>query len=139
MIFAVLFTWPNRHLGPAQTNLFRVKGMAEIVVACDGTEWRYRDAVSATRRRMPNAETAVLLLRHDDEPVNLAAVPDAIAVAIVDGKDGRIFWFDEDQSVRVEPVQMMPQPRASIEGICCPPGGYQLKLKPTELIWLRSP
>jgi hypothetical protein len=75
---------------------------------------------------MPNAETAVLLVRHDDEPLNLAAVPDAIAVAIADGKDGRIFWFDEDQSVRVEPVQMMAAARASVESICCPADGYQL-------------
>jgi len=78
---------------------------------------------------MPNAKTVVLLLRHDDEPLNLASVPDAIAVAIADGKDGRIFWFDEDQSVRVEPVEMMAAARTSIEGICCPPGGYQLQLR----------
>jgi len=78
---------------------------------------------------MPNAKTAVLLLRHDDEPLNLASVPDAIAVAIADGKDGRIFWFDEDQSVRVEPVEMMAAARTSIEGICCPLGGYQLQLR----------
>jgi hypothetical protein len=31
MVAAVLFTWPDRRFGPAATNLFRVKGMTEIL------------------------------------------------------------------------------------------------------------
>ena len=108
MVAAVLFTWPDPGLGPAITNLFRVKGMTEIVVTCEGMEWRYRGAGSpVTLRAGLNTEAAVLLLRHDFEPLNLASVPGAIAAAVADGIDGRIFWFDEDESVRVQHGQMM--------------------------------
>ena len=126
MVAAVLFTWPDRNLGPTITNLFRVNGITEIVVTCHGMEWRYRGTVSATQRRSVNTETAVLLHRHDGEALNLAFVPGAIAVAIDGGGDGRIFWFDEDQGVRVEHGQMMAAARALIEDHCCPSGGYQL-------------
>jgi hypothetical protein len=127
MVAAVLFTQPDRHLGPAITNFFQVKGMTEIVVTCDGMEWRNRDAVSTVMlRRGLNAETAVLLLRDHGAPLNLASVPGAIAVAVDDGVDGRIFWFDKDQGVRVEHGQMMAVARALIEGRCCPSGGYHL-------------
>jgi hypothetical protein len=36
MVAAVLFTWPDRRFGPTATNLFRVKGMTEILVTVEG-------------------------------------------------------------------------------------------------------
>lgn len=89
--------------------------MPEIVVTCDGMEWRYRGPVSsATQRSAPNAGITVLLIRHDSELLNLASVPKAIAVAIDDGVEGRMFWFDEN-GIHVERNQMMAAARASVE------------------------
>jgi hypothetical protein len=88
MVAAVLFTWPDRNLGPARTDLFRVKGMTEIVITCEGTEWRYPKAGSATLGQNSKAVTEVLLLDYD-VPLNLASVPGAIAVVIEGGGDGR--------------------------------------------------
>ena len=117
---------PDPCLGPKTTNLFRVKGIPKIVVTCDGMEWRYRGPVSSTTQRpAPNAGTTVLLIRHDSDLLNLAFVPEAIAVAIDDGVEDRIFWFDEN-GIHVEHNQMMAAARASVESICCLRDGYPL-------------
>ena len=126
MVAAHLFTRPDPCLGPKTTNLFRVKGIPKIVVTCDGMEWRYRGPVSSTTQRpAPNAGTTVLLIRHDSDLLNLAFVPEAIAVAIDDGVEDRIFWFDEN-GIHVEHNQMMAAARASVESICGPRDGYPL-------------
>lgn len=128
MVAAVLFTWPDRRFGPAATNLFKVKGMTEIVITVDGMERRYRGAVSPVivRQKPGNTDAAVLLLYDDDVLVNLGALPEAIAVAVDDGVDGRIFWFDEGGGVRAENGQMMAAARSLVEARCQPPDGYEL-------------
>jgi hypothetical protein len=64
MVAAILFTWPNRRFGPAATNLFKVKGMTEIVINVDGMERRYRSAVSPAivPQKPSNTNAAMLFL-----------------------------------------------------------------------------
>jgi hypothetical protein len=128
MVAAVLFTWPDRHFGPTATNLFRVKGMTEVLVTVDGMEWRYRGPVSpVTLRQKPgNKDGVVLFLYDEDVLIDLTAVPGAIAVAVDDGRDSRILWINEGQGVRAENGWMMTSARALVEARCCPSDGYEL-------------
>jgi hypothetical protein len=128
MVAAVLFTWPDRRFGPTATNLFRVKGMTEILVTVDGMEWRYRGPVSpVTLRQKPGNKDGVVLFFYDEDVlIDLAAVPGAIAVAVDDGRDSRILWINEGRGVRAENGWMMTAARTLVEARCCPSDGYEL-------------
>lgn len=124
MVDAVLFTQPDPRLGPAATNLFRVRQAREIVLTTvDGVEWRYP---KGGVRRRPSAAMEVLLLRDDDAPLDLASLPGAIAAVVIDGEDGWICWFGGGRCLLTEPCRSMALARSEIESHCCPTGGYQL-------------
>jgi hypothetical protein len=91
-------------------------------------EWRYRGPVSPAilRQKPGNKDAVVLFLYEEDVLMDLAALPGAIAVAIEDGRDGRILWINEGRGIRAESGQMMAAARSLIEGRCCPSGGYEL-------------
>ena len=126
MISAILFTQPDPHMGPAATDLFQVKGMTEIIVTVDGTEWRYQRPMSAAMRQKASTETEILLFRHDSAPLNLTAVSQVMAAAVTADGDGWIFWFDKAQCVHHDRCRMMGEARALIECHCVPAGGYEL-------------
>ena len=123
MVAAVLFTWPDRRIGPAATNLLRVKRMTEIVLTVDGIEWRYP---KGSARRTPSAETEILLLRDGVAPLNLARVPGAVAAAVIVGEDGWLCWFGDGQCLLTEPCRTIALARSEVENHCCPESGYEL-------------
>jgi len=128
MAAAMLFTQSDPYLGPAVTNLFRVKGMTCLVITVDGTEWRYpAETAAGTMCQKPGGATKVLLLRRDDTPLNLATVPQGIAVAVIDNGAGWIFWLDAGQCVLHDGCRSMADARSLIENQCCPPNGYELR------------
>lgn len=53
MADAVLFTQADPRMGPAATNLFRVKGLEALVVTVDDTEWEYHGPLSVGCGRNP--------------------------------------------------------------------------------------
>jgi hypothetical protein len=124
MVAAILFTQSDPYLGLAATDLFRVKGMTGLVIAVDGTEWRYPAGTMSQKR---GGETEVLLLRRDDAPLNLATVPQGVAAAVVDSGHGWIFWFDKGRCVQHDGCRSMAEARSQIESRCCAPNGYELR------------
>ena len=123
MVDAVLFTRPDPRVGPAATDLFRVKRLQEIVLTIDGIEWRYP---RGTVRPKPGAATEILLLRDDAAPLDLAAVPGVVAAAIIDGEDGWLCWFGDGRCLLAESCRTLALARSEIESQCCPRGGYEL-------------
>jgi hypothetical protein len=123
MADVVLFTQPDLRRGPAATNLLRVRKMTEIVLTVDDMEWRYP---KGSVRQKPRAETQILLLRHDEAPLDLAAVPGAVAAAVIVGEDGWLCWFGDGQCLLAEPCRTIALARSEVEAHCCPKDGYEL-------------
>jgi hypothetical protein len=123
MAEAVLFTQLDPQMGPAATNLFRVKGMTEVVLKASSTEWRYP---RGTVRPVSGADTEMLLYRVGRVPLNLAAVPGAVAAVVIDGEDGWLCWFDDDECLLAEPCRTMALAWSEVEAHCCPTNGYEL-------------
>lgn len=126
MADAVLFTQADPRMGPAATNLFRVKGLEALVVTVDDTEWQYHGPLSVGMRQKPGAVTGIMLHCGGDAPIDLASVPKAVAAAVFDNGDGWMFWFGNGRAVQVGRCTSMGLARAKIEARCCPPGGYEL-------------
>jgi hypothetical protein len=97
MTDAYLFTLPNLLMGPAATDLFLVKGMTELVIAAGGREWHYQKGGGSTTTPIKSGGMllGVQLLRGDDAAINLATIPDAVAVTVHDGRDCLIVWLQE--------------------------------------------
>src|SRR5262249_41011000 len=87
IVQACIFTLPNQRMGPAATDLFQVERMTELVFAIGGMERRYPKAggCKTTQIKSGGELLGARLLRGNDTPVNLAAVPEALAVAVDDG------------------------------------------------------
>ena len=128
MTDAYLFTLPNLLMGPAATDLFLVKGMTELVIAVGGQERRYPKGGGSTTTQIRSGGTllGVQLLRGDDAAVNLAAIPDAVAVTVDDGRGCLIVWFEDGRCDKTERSPSMAVARAEIEAKHYPVDGYEL-------------
>jgi hypothetical protein len=134
VLSAVLFTQPDPYMGPAETNLLCVRGLTEIVVTVDGMEWHYHGPLAATARRAPGGKTEILLFRRDnDMPLNLAAVPGAVAAAVIDSGGGWLFRFDNGRCIQHERCENMGGARCDMQERCRPQDGYELPLASTEV------
>jgi hypothetical protein len=128
MAHACIFTLPNPRIGPTATDLFRVKGMTDVVITVGGMEWRYPKgrACTTTQTKSGGELLGARLLRGDDAPVNLAAVPEAVAVAVDDGSECRIVWLGDGRCVETGRCPNMASARAQIEDKHYPADGYEL-------------
>src|SRR5215510_4419297 len=128
MTDAYLFTLPNLLMGPAATDLFLVKGMTELVIAAGGQEWHHPKGGGSTTTPIKSGGMlfGVQLLRGDNAAINLAAIPDAVAVTVHDGRDCLIVWLQDGRCDMTERVPTMAVARAEIAGRYYPADGYQL-------------
>jgi hypothetical protein len=111
MVDVVLFAHPEPNAGPAVTNIVRINDVDEIVVTIDGMEWRYQGPTSSvTLRAKPGAKNEVVVDRHDATSRNLAGA------AVIDNRNGWIFWFERGQCIRTDRWPMMAAARPEIEG-----------------------
>jgi hypothetical protein len=114
MVAAYLFTLPDPRMGPAATDLFRVKVMTEVVITVGGWEWHYPRGRADTNEIKSGGDTNAQLLWGDGVPLDLAKVAGAVAVAVDDGSDCRIVWLSDGQCVAAERCRTMAVARALI-------------------------